>query len=259
MPMNTDVKSAGRILDMLEIFASTTETMGVSRVAEKLDIPKSSAQALLATLAGRGYLAKVGVEYVLPAELRGGSWVGGARARLLFLAAPALKALSEQTGESAFLAVMTNDEVQDLAKVVSTNDIRYDASLAHRRPLYCTGCGLVMLAQQKPSLAKAVLSRLKLKAFTPNTVTDRDALLRRIERAQREGFAENHCGYTDGGSGIAAPLFGPTGEVIAALSIGGPTARIKKQRKRLIDVVVGESTALSRRLSGHADESGRRR
>lgn len=252
--MNMDVKSAGRILDMLEMFAATTEAMGVSRVAEKLGIPKSSAQALLATLTGRGYLAKLGVEYVLPAELRGGSWVGGTRARLLFLAAPVLKQLSDKSGESAFLSVLSNDEVQDLLKVVSPHDIRYDLSLAHKRPLYCTGSGIVMLAQQRPEVAKAVLSRLKLKAHTPNTVTDRNALLRWVERARREGFAVSRGGYSNGGFGIAAPVIGPTGEALATISIGGPTARMKANRKRFVEIVTGHASGLSRRLSGLAVE-----
>jgi IclR family pca regulon transcriptional regulator len=250
--MNMDVKSAGRILDMLEMFAATTETMGVSRVAEKLGIPKSSAQALLATLTGRGYLAKLGVEYVLPAELRGGSWVGGTRSRLLFLAAPVLKQLSEKSGESAFLSVLSNDEVQDLLKVVSPHDIRYDLSLAHKRPLYCTGSGIVMLAQQRPEVAKAMLSRLKLKAHTPNTVTDRNALLRWVERVKREGFAVSRGGYSSGGFGIAAPVIGPTGEALATISIGGPTERMKASRKRFVEIVTGQAAGLSRRLSGLA-------
>ncbi len=250
--MNTDVKSAGRILDMLEMFAATTETMGVSRVAEKLGVPKSSAQGLLATLAGRGYLARVGVEYTLPKELRSGSWVGGARARLLLLAAPVLKQMVQKSGESAFLAVLVADEIQYLAKELATDEILYDASLALRRPVYCTGSGIVMLAHHSPEAAKEVLARVKLTAFTRGTIVDRDAILRWIKRAKRDGFAVTHGGYIAGASGIAAPVFGPTGEAIAAVAVGGPTVRIRKQQKRLIEIVVTQATALSSRLSGLA-------
>ncbi|MES2956708.1 MAG: IclR family transcriptional regulator, partial [Pseudomonadota bacterium] len=219
-----DVKSPGRILDMLEVFAASPEAMGLSQVAKRMGIPKSSAQELLATLTGRGYLARVGVEYSLPAELRSAGWIGSARARLLLLASPVLKQLSQETEQSAFLAALVEDEVQYLAKELTPHEIRYDASLALRRPVYCTASGIVLLAQQGPGVAEAVLARVKRTAITPNTITDRDALLRWIKRARRDGFTASHGGYIVGGSGIAAPVFGPTGGVIAALAIGGSTA-----------------------------------
>lgn len=247
--MNTDVKSAGRILDMLEMFAGTSDAMGVSRVAEKLGIPKSSAQGLLATLTGRGYLARNGVEYLLPTELRGG-WVGGARARLLLLAAPILKQMSEQSGESAFLSVLVGDKIQYLAKEISPHDVRYDASLAHTRPAYCTGSGLVLMGQLNPEVMKALLARAKFTAFTRFTVTGRQAILRWVERTRRDGYAITHGGYIVGGSGVAAPVFGPTGKAVAAVALGGPTTRFRKDRKRLIEIVVGHAAALSDRLSG---------
>lgn len=250
--MSTDVKSAGRILDMLEMFATTSEAMSMSRVAEKLGISRSSARGLVSTLTGRGYLARVGAEYRLPAELRTGSWVGSARARLLLLAGPVLKEVQQKTGESAFLAVLVDDEIQYVAKYLSANTVRYDASLAHRRPVYCTASGIVMLAHKGPEVAKAILDRVKRTAFTPHTITDRAALLRWVDQARRDGYAVTHGRYIEGASGIAAPVFGPTGEVVAAVAVGGSTARFKKHRKRLVEVVVEQAGVLSRRLSGMA-------
>jgi IclR family transcriptional regulator, pca regulon regulatory protein len=248
--MTTDLKSAGRILDMMEMLAATTETVGLSRVAETLGLPKSSAQGLLATLIDRGYLARVGLGYAVPAALRSATWADATRARLLLLAAPALQQMSKESGESAYLAVLVDDEIQYLARELSSDDVRYDASLAHRRPVYCTASGIVILAQQRPEGAKALLSRVKRKAFTPHTVTDPDALLRWMQRAKRDG-------YLMGGSGIAAPVFGPAGDVLAAVAVGGPTARLKEHKKRLIEIVVEQAGALSRRLSGFAPEGSR--
>jgi IclR family transcriptional regulator, pca regulon regulatory protein len=255
--MTTDLKSAGRILDMMEMLAATTETVGLGRVAETLGLPKSSAQGLLATLIDRGYLARVGLGYAVPAALRSATWADATRARLLLLAAPALQQMSKESGESAYLAVLVDDEIQYLARELSSDDVRYDASLAHRRPVYCTASGIVILAQQRPEGAKALLSRVKRKAFTPHTVTDPDALLRWMQRAKRDGVAVSHDGYLMGGSGIAAPVFGPAGDVLAAVAVGGPTARLKEHKKRLIEIVVEQAGALSRRLSGFAPEGSR--
>ena len=89
--MNDEVKSAARVLDVLELFAASVGALGVSDVARKLGIPKSSTQGLLTTLASRGYLGRQDSAYFLPAERRDGGWVGGLRARLLGLAEPILQ------------------------------------------------------------------------------------------------------------------------------------------------------------------------
>jgi DNA-binding IclR family transcriptional regulator len=142
--------------------------------------------------------------------------------------------------------------VQDLVKVVSPKDVRYDLSLAHRRPLYCTGSGIALLSRQRPEVAEAMLGRLKLKAFTSRTLTDRAALLRCVARARRQGYAVSHGGYSEGGYGIAAPVIGPTGEAVATVSIGGPTERMKPNQKRFVDIVTSQAAGLSRRLGGLA-------
>jgi IclR family transcriptional regulator, pca regulon regulatory protein len=255
--MDMNLKSASRILDTMEMLAATTEAVAANRVAEKLGVSKRGAQGLLAMLAERGYLARVGVEYVLPAELRNANWAGSTRARLVLLATPVLGQLAKESSESAYLATLVNDEIHYLARELSTDDVRYDASLAHKRPVYCSATGIVMLAHQSPELTKAMLARIELKAYTSDTVTDRGALLRWIKRARRDGFAVTHGGYTVGGSAIAAPLLGPTGEVLAALAIGGATERFKARQARLIETVVAHATALSRRLSGLAAEGAR--
>jgi DNA-binding IclR family transcriptional regulator len=252
--MNADVKSAARVLDVLELFATADDPLGVTQVARSLEIPKSSAQGLLVTLARRGYLTRLDVGYVLPPELRNGGWVGGARARLLALARPVLERMSRQSGESAFLGVLAGNQIRYLAKSLSSHEVRYDASLSQARPVYCTSIGIVMLAHQGEKDARNLLARTVLRAVTPHTVTDRDAIHAMLDRARRQGYAELQDANVMGASGVSAPVFGPGGEVIAGISIGAPTTRYKQMRRQLIGIVVEEVAALSKRMSGHAAE-----
>jgi len=71
-----------------------------------------------------------------------------------------------------------------------------------------------------------------------------------LERARRNGYAEIRDANVLGASGVAAPVFGPRGEVLAGLGIGAPTSRYRKIRKRLTGIVVEEAAALSRRMAG---------
>lgn len=247
--MNTQVKSAARVLDVLELFAATQGTLGVTDVARKLGIPKSSAQGLLTTLAGRGYLARHAATYFLPPELRDGGWVGGLRARLISLAEPFLQRIAKESGESAFLGALVGNEIQYLAKAVSRHEVRYDASLTQPRPVYCTSIGLAILAHIDTAIATGILQRTKLAKITPNTITDRATIDRMLDRARQAGFAEVKDANILGAAGVAAPVYGPRGEVVAALSIGAPTSRYAKARKQLAEVVVTNAAAISRLLN----------
>ena len=254
-PMNSQVKSAARVLDVLELFAATPATLGVSEVARKLNVPKSSAQGLLTTLTARGYLAREESSYFLPVELRAGGWVGGLRARLLALAEPVLQRMSQESGESVFVGALVGSQIQYVAKSVSPHEVRFDAALTQLRPVYCTSTGLIILANLEPNVASAILKRIKLVKVTANTVTDREAIERMIERARQTGFAEMRNANLLGASGVAAPVFGPRREILAALSIGSPTSRYVKSRKQLAEMVVKEAAGLSRQFLAKNDRA----
>jgi IclR family transcriptional regulator, pca regulon regulatory protein len=255
--MNAQVKSAARVLDVLELFAASPIALGVTEVARKLDIPKSSAQGLLTTLAGRGYLAREAATYFQPPELRDGGWAGGLRMRLLALAKPILENIAQESGESAFLGTLVGNKVQYLAKAVSGHEVRYDASLSQLRPVYCTSIGLAILAHRDPSFASAILNRTKITKITPNTVTDRETIDRMLDRARQLGFAEVKDANLLGASGVAAPVFGPRGEVLAGLSIGAPTSRYAVARKQLAKIVAAKAATLSRLLQVKIEKTTR--
>jgi IclR family pca regulon transcriptional regulator len=257
--MNSQVKSAARVLDVLELFAANQGPLGVTDVARKLGIPKSSAQGLLTTLASRGYLARQATAYFLPPDLRNGGWVGGIRARLIALAEPVLKRIARESGESAFLGVLVGNEIQYLTKAVSQHEVRYDASLSQLRPVYCTSIGIAILAHLDPTVASGILRRTRLTKVTPNTITDRETIDRMLDRARQVGFAEVKDSNILGASGVAAPVFGPAGEVLAGLSIGAPTSRYAKARKQLAGIVVTEAAAISRLFLGNTKEAAKAR
>jgi DNA-binding IclR family transcriptional regulator len=242
------VKSAVRALELLELFAANSAALGVSEVARRLGVPKSSAQALLATLANHGYLAREGSLYHFPQELRVASWVGGLRSRVKTLVEPILQHMTEECGESSFFGMLVGNQIQYVAKAVSSNEVRYDASLLRLRPAYCSSSGLVILAYLDPVVAKGIIRRTKLVRYTPHTVTDQDSIKQIIERTRKKGFVEVRNANLPDASGVAAPVFGPDGEVFAALSIGTPSYRYAKVRKQITEMVVSQAAAISRLL-----------
>lgn len=250
--MNEAVKSATRVLDLLELFATLTEPLGVTDVSKRLDIPKSSAQALLLTLVARGYLMREGEGYTLPRELRGG-WVGGNCSRLLALATPVMKRMAEESGESAFVGVMTGSgKIRYVAKEVSPKEVRYDASLAHLRPAYCTSIGLVILAHSPERQVARWLEPSLLVPVTPRTETNPERIQLLLRKARSDGYVEVRDANVEGASGVSAPIFGSQGEVVAGLNLGAPTSRYDKTRRDLIRIVCREAAGITASLRSHA-------
>ena len=245
--MNEAVKSAARVLDLLELFAVSTEPIGVTELARLVSIPKSSAQALLGTLVARGYLARTGSAYELARDLKRSGWVGGSLPRLIKAAEPAMRRMADASGESAFLSLMTpSGELKYVAKAVSPNVVRYDAPLTNTRPAYCTSSGVILLAYLPPAKLDEYFARVKLERRTPNTVTDRRALMAALEKARRLGYADVCDGHVQGASGVSAPIFDGGERPVAALTLVAPTVRFAKARSALRDHVVAVAAELSR-------------
>jgi IclR family acetate operon transcriptional repressor len=252
--MNEQVKSASRVLDMLELLSVTEKPVGVSDVARRLRLPKSSAQALLRTLLGRGYLVRSELGYQLSPLVGNGGWIGGTVARLGQLAKTVMERAAEATGESAFLGVLTHDwHVQYVSKAVSKrNEVRYDADLEYLRPAYCTSLGLAIIAHRPQEDIERFLRHGGFERVTPQTITDPRALRRALQRAGRDGYAENRDARVTGASGVSAPVFGPDGGAIAGINLAAPSWRYSKSRPLLMASVISSARELTQALGGIA-------
>lgn len=242
------VKSAARVLDVLELVAPLGAGIGVNEIARRLHIPKSSASSLVATLAGRGYLSPGPDGYSLAERYRTGGWVGGATAQLARTAQPVMHRLAAATGESAYLGVATDAlDIRYIAKAVSDNPLRYDADLVRLRPAHSTTIGYVLLAHLDEAARRRYLARTRLAAVTTRTVVDRGAIERALARTLRQGYAILSDGHVIGASGAAAPVFA-NGRVVAGLALIAPTARFAPERRKIIAAVVAAAVEISRLL-----------
>lgn len=224
---NSGVKSAFRVLDLLELFSSTTNELRLSDIARQLNMPKSSTSALLNTLILRGYVKDSPAGYQLAERYRISGWVGGPYARLLRIAHPTMMELSQSIRESVFIGVLNaRSMVQYLDKVVSAEPLRYDADLSKERYPYATTIGQVLLADWPEEQLERYLATQPLTAVTPKTEVDLSRLREQLARVREQGYAELSDTHKLGVSGISAPIRGESNRVIAGLCTFGPTQRM---------------------------------
>jgi IclR family pca regulon transcriptional regulator len=255
--MTETVRSAARVLDLVEFLATAEGGASLSEATGGLAAPKSSTLMLLRTLVQRGYAYRdtTSDRYHLSDHFRSGAfgWVADPLSRLAALGRPVMEALSEAIGETCTLGVMSEDHhARHLTKVVANLDVRYDTDVTRPIPLYCTAIGRTLLAHRSSDARAALLGAGPFKALTPYTLTERGRILALLEDIQRDGFAIVMEEFALGGTGVAAPVFDATGGVVAALNAGCVTNRFQEKREQVISAVRRHAALLSLSLGAPA-------
>jgi DNA-binding IclR family transcriptional regulator len=248
--MNTEVKSAVRVLELLEFLSRHPGPAALKDVVASLGFPKSSAYALLQTLVLRGYVERDAAErYALTARWRdSGGWMGG-ESHLMAIARPVMSDLCTQLGETVFLGVRAEGgDVKVLAKDVSESEVRYDANLVGLRPAYCTAMGRILLAYWDEAALEAYLARTKLKAVTAHTITEPARLRAVLQQIRRDGHVVVEQEFVVGGSAAAAPVFGRDGQVVAVLNVGAVSPRFFAAHRKIVAGVMRAAATISQRL-----------
>jgi IclR family transcriptional regulator, pca regulon regulatory protein len=255
--MNHEVKSAARILELIEFLAGCSEPVSLKEITIELGYPKSSAHALAQTLVSRGYAIQDSTErYLLVHGNRHGSSLRTREARLLSAAHPVMESLRDQSGETVLLSVRTSrGGFKRLAKCVSRQAVRYDTDLDAAAASYCTAMGRVLLAYWEPAALEAYFVRTQLVGYTPFTVTDSGHLREIVAQVREEGVAVNDQEFVAGATGIAAPVRDREGEVAAALNLGTLTARFHARREEII-MAVKEAAAQVNHRFGYRNPLG---
>ena len=200
--------------------------LGVTDVAARSHIPKSTAARMLAALAAEGAVEQVPGEtrYRLgPHLIALSSGLGDARG-LVATARPILIDLARDLGEAAGLSVRDGWTIHYVDQVDSANPVQVRDWTGTRIPLHAVSSGQVFLAQlPAPMLARYLAEPLE--QFTANTLTDAGTLLERLRDVRRDGHAWVRDEFATGITSVAAPVADARGELVAAVHVHGPTYR----------------------------------
>lgn len=200
--------------------------IGVTEVAERARLPKSTAARLLASLAREGVVEQVpgDTRYRLGgrlATLAAGVLPTRSLARL---ARPSLVELSAEVGEAAGLSVPDGDLVHYIEQVDTPNPVSVRDWTGSRLPMHAVSSGQVLLAFRPAAALERYLER-PLERFTELTLVEPDVLRERLREVRRDGYAWAREEFDRGISSVAAPVADASGEVVAAVHLHGPSYR----------------------------------
>ncbi len=200
--------------------------IGVTEVATRVGLPKSTAARMLASLEREGAVEQVPGETRYRLGPRIATLASGRPETrgLVAIAHPALTELAAETGEAVGLSVPDGRTVHYIDQVDSPNPVQVRDWTGSRIPMHAVSSGQVFLAYFSPSALARFLAA-PLEAFTPATLTDAATLLERLRDVRRDGHAWVHEEFAEGIISVAAGIAGSDGELIAAVHVHGPTYR----------------------------------
>jgi IclR family transcriptional regulator, KDG regulon repressor len=252
-PRNPDggrLSSVASSIRLLKAFSEEQVEIGISDLAKRLGVAKSTVHRLAVTLVADGMLEQNpdSGKYRLGLSLfRLGSLVRR-RMNVSNEARPLLRELREKVNETVHLAVLDGAEIMYVFNLESTQAIRMRSDVGVRKPAYCTAEGQAILAYQPPDVVDRVVGN-GLAARTPQTVTDPLAFKKVLEGVRARGCAIEDEESELGMRCIAAPLYNDAGEVVAAVGLAGPVSRLsKKALSTYIPHVIETAAAISARL-----------
>ncbi|MET8977089.1 IclR family transcriptional regulator [Streptomyces sp. NPDC004539] len=227
----TDQQTAvDKALGLLKSLAEEDEDIGVSELARRARLTKSTAFRLLGILQRNELVERVGSNYRLSTQLYDmGNRVYGPTPQLLQeRLLPYLADLYELTHETIHLAVLRGTEIVYVNKIHGHRTTRSPSRIGARLPAYCTGVGKALLAFDHDAAEAAVAAGLP--ARTEYTLTDPDRLRSDLGRIRREGIAYDRQEVALGLTCVAVPIMGPAGRPVAGLSVAGADHRFDPVR-----------------------------
>jgi IclR family transcriptional regulator, KDG regulon repressor len=249
-PTDYNVRAVERALQILSCFDDQHPERGLSDIAQVVDLHKATAHRIVTTLANYGYLERAsdGQKYRLGLQLTDLGFKAIRRLDLRREALPFMKLATQQLEEACDLSIFDRGDVFYIEFVQGPHTLAVTAGVGQRLPSYCTASGKLFLAQLLPGEVDGILS-LPLVTYTDKTITSSENLRRQLDVIRKQGYAVDDEEYEIGIRAVAVPICNQQGNVIAALSMPGPTSRIAlKNTPQIAGTLTEAARAISRRL-----------
>ena len=161
-------------------------------------------------------------------------------------ARPILERLVRETDETVHLCIYDHGEVVYVDKVEPARSVRLASTVGRRHPAFCTAVGKAMMALMPEEKVEAAVQKHGLYPLTPKTIGSLGELKTELARVRKLGYAIDDEENEEGVSCVGAAVRGPSGEVVAAISVSGPSFRLPATK---IPVVAKSVNGAANRLS----------
>jgi IclR family transcriptional regulator, acetate operon repressor len=236
-----------KVKQILESFTVERPELTLQEITRATGLPASTCQRLVQNLVREGFLDRDDDVYRIGLGLVQMAAPGTFGLDMVRLTRPTLSRLRDDTGETACLYVRDGAFRTVVALAESRHPVIRLFVVGMVMPLHAGSAGKVFMAWDQSARRDAVTHGLA--RYTPRTVVDIDLLTDQLEQIRRVGFAASFEERDTGAASISAPVFGMTGDLVAAIGIGAPIQRLAPSDvERLAPAVMRAAEDASRRL-----------
>jgi IclR family pca regulon transcriptional regulator len=235
-PRTEFVASLERGLRVLQTFSREHPQLTLSEVAALTNLSPATARRSLQTLEALGYVGHAGRKFLLRAKVLALSsgYLSAINSEVVLQ--PFLSDVVSQVGGSSSVTVLDDIEIVYIAHASQNRAIRLTAGAGSRYPAYPTSMGRVLLAFQPEPVIDAYFRNVALRKLTEYTETNPATLRRILKDVRLKGYAAIQDELDYGIVSVALPIFGPSGQIVAAANCSDVTNRVDKNgmiQKRL--------------------------
>lgn len=244
------VKTTNTVFTILEVLRERDGAQ-VTTVAEELDIAVSTAYRHLTTLSEEGYVIKEGCKYFPSMRfLRFGRYVRD-RKHVYQLTEPKITELAEKTEERAEFMVEEYGRSVFVHRDTGDNAVQTDSGIGKFHPLHATAAGKAILAFLPEERVSEIYETHGLESFTDSTITDKESLFEELKTVREREVGFNDQEYINGLRAVGVPLKDDDENVVGAISVSGPTHRLKGEwyEEEIPDLLLGTTNEIELKIS----------
>lgn len=242
--------SAQRLLSILGVFDVENVALSLSEISRRTGLSLTTTHRLVNELRGWGALSRDAEgRYTIGLRILELGTLAPQELHLREIAHPFLDDLRHATGANIHLSVADGHDVVYVESLRARDAVAVPSRIGGRWPMHATSTGLVLLAFSSREFQEEVLAS-KLRRFTPYTLTDPEALRRKLAEVRRTGVAIMSNHLTDNATAVAVPIRGPRGQVVAAVGVTVLTGSVPPHS--LVPALVTAARSISRALVASA-------
>ncbi|NLY68114.1 MAG: IclR family transcriptional regulator [Tissierellia bacterium] len=227
------IGSVIKAIEVIEFIAKSKDGVGVTEISRGLNYGVSATYHLLNTLKECNVLEQdtKTKKFKLGLKLWKIGMLAFEQNPLSSILQPYLKELKELTGETANLTIMDDNQIVYIAQEESDRLVKMFTKIGAKAPLHCTAAGKVILAFMDEDARKSIIDKIELTKYTEHTIVNKEDLYMELEEIRKNGYGFDNEERELGVSCIGAPVFDLNGDVIACITISGPTSRFTEENK----------------------------
>lgn len=221
-----------RVFQIIEAIVGSPAPMSNAEISEQLDLPKPTTHRLCEMLEEQHLIQRStdGKSFLPGPRLRNLSMGVLGSSQVLLERQLVLQSVAAKTGETCNLTVPSGMEMLYLDRVETESPLRVSLPVGSRVPLHCTASGKLYLSQLASRERKKLISSISFQRFTPNTITDPDALMDELKTVRTSKIGIDNEEFFEGMVAVSVPINDVQGRMCATLALHGPIPRLSLEK-----------------------------